>query len=133
MELEILIADLQKARVGALAAFETAQAQVETAQAQLARIDNALASLQGQQVQVAAAPPRNDFADMGPTAAAEKLLLEKGPGAAMTTNEITAELVARGLTTMAANPSANVYASLANRKDRFIRKDKKWMLKVKKN
>lgn len=131
MEIDVLIEDLQKAREGALVAFELAQAQ-------LIRIDQALASLKGEALPIMPAPSRRlDFVGMGPTAAAEKLLEEKGPGAEMTTREITEELLARGLVTKAENPDANVHASLANRKDRFVRtgdgRTGKWMLKPKKN
>lgn len=131
MDMQESIEVLQRARVEAVEIFERAQAQ-------LFRIDAALANLKGEVPLTQPAPSRRlDFADMGPTAAAEKLLEEKGPGVEMSTAEITEELMARGMTTKAANPVANVHASLSNRKDRFVRtgdgRTGKWMLKPKKN
>lgn len=99
--------------------------QIRETEQELMKLNQIMATLAAKPGDLGQLPSSLEFVHMGVTDAAKKFLEEKKFA---TTREIADGLLARGLKTRSDNFLNTVYATLANAKTIFMRKDKKWYL-----
>jgi hypothetical protein len=107
--------------------LESAREREQTAALEVARLEAAMAALQGAPGDFTNFRQANQFAGKGIVEAAKVLIREKGP---MATGDIMREAMARGWTTTSTKPIAAFYSTLNGSRD-FERIDGVWHLKSK--
>jgi hypothetical protein len=108
-------------------AIQALERAIQSREVELERMRNSLAQLRGSAPDYTAAPKTTEWEGMGITEAAQKWLVEVGE--ARGTREIADAIRDRGVRTLSRNYTATVYATLANAKSKFVRRDGLWSLK----
>ena len=110
-------------------AIEALERAIQSREIELTMMKRSLQALQGTAPDFQARPKSVEWAELGITEAAINFLgAVEGP---KSTREIADAIRDRGVQTSSRNYTATVYATLANAKSKFVRKDGLWSLKKK--
>lgn len=105
-------------------AIEALERAIQSRKIELTTMEQSLAALQGSAPEYAGTPKSNEWADVGITEAAYRWLTEVGEPRG--TREIADAIRDRGVRTTSRNYTATVYATLANARTKFHRKEGLW-------